>query len=200
MSCQPEVWIRPARDGDAAAMACLHQEGIGEGFLSTLGHSFLARLYRRVVRSPGGFGFVAGSNTEVEGFIAGTEAVGRLYREFLVRDGVMAVLGSLPELLRGWRRARETLSYGRKESGRHDLPAAELLAVAVSPALQGRGVGRRLVEEFVAELGCRGVNSAKVVVGADNGPALALYKKCGFRAAARRELHRGTASEVLVWP
>jgi hypothetical protein len=43
------------------------------------------------------------------------------------------------------------------------------------------------------------VPAAKVVTGASNGAAIALYEACGFVVADRVEVHDGVASVALVW-
>ena len=179
-----------------AAAARLHSEQIGEGFLSSLGPRFLARLYRRVVRWPRSFLLVAEEDGVVVGHAAATEDVGQLYRQFLRHDGLVAGVVAAPRLLLRWRTALETLRY---PGGHDDLPPAELLAVAVSSDFRGRGIGKALVTAANDELARRGVGDARVVVAAHNQPALALYRSSGYRPAATTRVHASTASEVLTW-
>jgi len=195
----PAPAIRRATDADAGRLAELHATRIGEGFLSSLGPGFLARLYRRIVRSPDGFAFVAEATPrgDVVGFAAGVMDVGRLYRTFLLRDGVPAALAAAPRLLRSWRRVIETLRYPAE--GADALPDPEVLAVAVDAGAAGHGLGRALVTAALDEFARRGAPAVRVVTGADNAPALALYARCGFVPAASIAVHEGTPSEVLVW-
>ena len=188
--------IRPGTLADAHAAARLHASAIHEGFLPTLGPAFLTRLYRRVVRHPDSFLLVADDRGAVQGFIAGTEDVGALYKSFALRDGVLAGIVAAPRVVRSWRRVWETLCY---PSGEQDLPPAELLAVAVAPSARGKGLGRELVAALQSQFERRDVKEARVTVAAHNDSAIALYKRCGFRRAARIEVHEGTPSEVLVW-
>jgi ribosomal protein S18 acetylase RimI-like enzyme len=192
------VSIRLAVEADAPRLAELHAARITEGFLPTLGPDFLTRLYRRIARSPGAFAEVttADGDPTVAGFAAAAIDTGRLYREFVRHDGVSAGLRAAPRLLRSWRRALETLRYPASAT---DLPAAEILAVAVDECAGGRGLGRALVDAATAELHARGVDRVKVVVGADNAIARRMYSACGFAVADRLELHEGAVSEVLVW-
>jgi len=190
------VIVRAGTDADASAAARLHAAAIREGFLSSLGPRFLTRLYRRMVRDPGSFVLVAEEDGAVIGHAAATESVGRLYRRFLVRDGVVAGIATAPQLLSQWRSVLETLRY---PSGNDDLPEAELLAVAVDAGPRGRGVGRALVAAAREELLRRGVSDARVVVAADNEPALRLYTSSGFRPSASIEVHAHTTSQVLTW-
>ncbi len=86
--------VRTGAAPDASAVASLHARLIAEGFLSSLGARFLTRLYRRITRSEGSFLIVAEADGSPIGFIAGSVAVGGLYRDFLWRDGVAAALSA----------------------------------------------------------------------------------------------------------
>jgi ribosomal protein S18 acetylase RimI-like enzyme len=191
--------LRPGVPSDAPALASLHASEISEGFLPTLGPAFLRRLYRRFCLHPASFVVVAEeeSSGEIVGFGAGAEDLGRVYRTFLVRDGVVAGVAAAPQLVRRWRKVLETLRY---PSATSDLPKAEVLSVAVAPAARGQGVGRALLDALVAELSRRGVPGARVVCATSNVPAVALYESAGFKEAERLEVHAGTTSTVLTWP
>jgi ribosomal protein S18 acetylase RimI-like enzyme len=181
---------------DAEALARLHAERVAEGFLPSLGLPFLTRLYRRIARSPRSCAFVVADESGIVAFAAGATSVGALYRDFIVRDGVVAGFAAAPRMLRSWRRVIETLRYPAATT---DLPAAEVLAVATSDAATGRGYGRAVVDAVTAELARRGSSSVKVTVGTENSTAIAMYERCGFRRAARVHVHDDAVSEVLVW-
>jgi len=189
--------LRAGRPDDAAAVAALHAGLITEGFLSSLGPRFLARLYRRIALGPGSFILVAEGDGAPVGFIAGAVALSRLYRTFLVRDGVAAFLSAPVRLTGALPRVLETLRHGRNGPA---TKGAELLAVAVDPAWRGRHLGQRLVAAFLDELEHRRVSDAHVVVGSDNAAAIAMYRRAGFAPAATFEMHRGTASMLLETP
>jgi ribosomal protein S18 acetylase RimI-like enzyme len=188
--------VRSARLEDARALARLHAQRISEGFLPTLGPRFLARLYRRIVRSARGCAFVVDDGGQLIAFAAGATDVSALYREFIVRDGVVAAVAAAPRLARSWRRVYETLRYPATTA---ELPRAEVLAVVTADAAAGRGLGTATVRALTAELSARGASRVKVTVGAANAPALALYRGCGFEHAAQIRVHGDTSSEVLVW-
>jgi ribosomal protein S18 acetylase RimI-like enzyme len=190
--------LRAGEAADAAACARLHVERIHEGFLARLGPRFLTRLYRRIAVDPRSFLVVAADGERIAGFVAGTEDTGALYRSFLLHDGVVAAAGALPSLAREPGKVLETLRYGRRGAG-DDLPPAELLSTAVDVHYTGRGIGSELVAVFTHALRERGVASARVVVGAGNDTAVAVYRKGGFEPVTVTEVHAGTASTVLVW-
>ncbi len=188
--------VRDANHADVATIAKLHAEQISEGFLPTLGQPFLERLYRRILKGPDTFALVAAEEDLLLGFAAGAREIGALYRRFLIHDGIIAGLRAAPKLMRSLPRVIETLRY---PSGDAELPSAEILAVAVTTVAQGQGVGRALVSEATTRLELLGANDIKVVTGADNAAALALYRACGFTTCAHLAVHAGATSEVLVW-
>jgi ribosomal protein S18 acetylase RimI-like enzyme len=220
------VHVRLGTPTDAEPAARLHASTITEGYLSSLGTRFLARLYRRAVSSPDSFLMVAESDRAVIGFVAGSLDVRALFRRFLTRDGLVVVASSPAVLLRSWPRALETMRQTKgdtaarghgprpngssgpsRDSPSRDSPSrnssgpdAELLAIAVDPDWRGHEIGGRLVERFLSEVERRGAQGAQVVVGADNGPAIALYRRAGFVAVEAFELHRGTPSLLMRRP
>ncbi|MGA2522372.1 MAG: GNAT family N-acetyltransferase [Acidimicrobiales bacterium] len=192
--------VRAGRRDDAGAAASLHASLISEGFLSSLGPRFLRRLYRRIAVAQGSFLLVAEGDGDPVGFLAGSMAVGRLYRTFVLRDGVGAVLRAPVRLLRAAPTALETLRHGRDEDeGAGGAPGAqgELLSVAVDPRWRGRQVGAHLVDAFLDEVRRRGGRSARVVVGAANAPAIAMYRRAGFTPTCTFEFHRGVPSLLM---
>lgn len=56
----------------------------------------------------------------------------------------------------------------------------ELYAVGVSPAGQGRGLGRGLVAAGLQRLAARGIRESNLYVEAENTAAVALYRSVGF--------------------
>lgn len=187
--------LRTGTAADAAAVAALHAGQIGEGFLTILGPRFLRRLYRRVAHTPDSFLLVVEDESTAVGFLAGSTNVANLYRSFILRDGAAAAFTCGGRLVRSWSRVLETLRHGTGGASH----GAELLAIAVDPAVRRRGVGTLLVKEFLAETVRRRQDAAHVVVAANNESAMALYRQAGFRAAQRFELHRGTESLQMQW-
>ncbi|TMA38577.1 MAG: GNAT family N-acetyltransferase [Deltaproteobacteria bacterium] len=59
-------------------------------------------------------------------------------------------------------------------------PVATIGPIAVDPRVQGRGIGRRLLERAI-ELGGRGVPQVRLVHESFNTEALGLYLRAGFR-------------------
>ena len=188
--------IRLAELDDAWRLADMHARRINEGFLASLGPVFLGRLYRRVVRSPRAFAMVAEENGRVVAFCAAAENVGRLYREFMVRDGIQAGVASAPRLVRSLPHVLQTLRYPATTG---ELPDAEILAVVTDTEVASKGWGSLVLHETLDELERRGCSSVKVVAGASNESALRLYGRCGFAPLQQISIHDDVQSEVLVW-
>jgi glycosyltransferase involved in cell wall biosynthesis/ribosomal protein S18 acetylase RimI-like enzyme len=195
--------IRPARVGDAGAMARLHADGMPEAFLPTLGPRFLARLYRALATDPDAVALVAEGVGGVVGFAAGVTSVGGFYRRFARAHGPAAALAAAPRLVRPGvaRRLLETVRYPAQEGdgdGNGQLPDAELLSIAVAPGFRAGGTGRALADGVLDGLAGRGVDHIKVVVGAANQGANRFYAKVGFREAGQLTVHQGTPSNVWI--
>ncbi|WP_428547083.1 GNAT family N-acetyltransferase [Profundibacter sp.] len=73
--------------------------------------------------------------------------------------------------------------------GREIAGETELLTLAVDPALQRQGHGRRLLTAFEAESRKRGATEALLEVAASNFAARSLYKLVGYRESGRRPLY-----------
>jgi ribosomal protein S18 acetylase RimI-like enzyme len=187
--------LRFAALDDAPRLADMHARRIDEGFLASLGPVFLGRLYRRVVRSPRAFAVVAEEQGHVVAFCAAAENVGRFYREFMLRDGLVAGVRSAPRLVRSLPHVLETLRY---PSTTDELPDAEILAVVTDADVASKGWGSLVVHETVHELRRRGCESVKVTAGASNEAARRLYERCGFAATQQIEVHADVQSQVFV--
>jgi glycosyltransferase involved in cell wall biosynthesis/ribosomal protein S18 acetylase RimI-like enzyme len=194
------VVVRPATAADAAAMARLHADSMPDAFLPTLGPRFLARLYRAVATDPEAVALVAEGVDGVVGFAAGVVSVGGFYRRFARGHGPAAALAAAPRLVRPGvvRRLLETVRYPTDTGGDGQLPEAELLSIAVAPALRTGGTGRALADGVLAGLAGRGVDDIKVVVGAANQGANRFYARVGFTEAGQLTVHQGTPSNVWI--
>ncbi len=76
--------------------------------------------------------------------------------------------------------------------------SADIQTIAVAPAHQGRGAGRALLAELIAEAGRRDAASLMLEVRADNEPALNLYARHGFEQLAVRRDYYGRGQDAVV--
>jgi glycosyltransferase involved in cell wall biosynthesis/ribosomal protein S18 acetylase RimI-like enzyme len=195
-SSEGEIEFRPARREDVRLIARLHIDGIDTGFLPTLGVRFLTHLYRAMIEQSGSRIIVAADAYSPIGFVAGVPDVGDFYKVFMWRHGLRAALSAIPALVKPstWRRVWETARY---DGDHHDAPA-ELLSMAVDPAYRGRGLGRRLANEFLDSLRADGIDRVKVVVAEANVVARQTYRSVGFEDLDTVEVHRGETSMVMM--
>ena len=63
---------------------------------------------------------------------------------------------------------------------------AELLLLAVAPERQGRGIGRQLLDQFIARARASGATRVHLEVR-DGNSAVAMYRGAGFAPAGRRQ-------------
>ena len=66
-------------------------------------------------------------------------------------------------------------------------PEAEIVNVAVRQDMQGRGLGRQLVESLIARLRSLDCTDIILEVRKSNAPARALYTRCGFEILGERK-------------
>lgn len=79
---------------------------------------------------------------------------------------------------------------------------AEILSIAVTRRCQGRGLARRMLDMHMRRLAALGVKALFLEVAENNGPAIALYRKAGFRDVGKRPnyypLPGGATAAALV--
>lgn len=190
--------VRLIRNGDCVEIAQLHRENIGSGFLSR-SEGLLELIYRTMVASDVAFCFVGEEDSKIVGFISGAINTGHFYREFIKKNLVKGSLLLLPKVRGGGfiRKAFETLCYPTRRKG--ELPAAELLSIAVAGGYQNRGIGRELFGTLRGEFRKRGVECFRVTVGSKLSSACRFYEKMGGFLQSGIEVHKGEESRIYTW-
>jgi len=77
------------------------------------------------------------------------------------------------------------------------VDSCELLLIAVRPDAQGRGVGRALLDQVIADAALRGAATIFLEMRESN-PASTLYSTMGFtKVGHRRDYYRGPSGEIF---
>lgn len=187
------VEVRDATDDDLLAIARLHVHAFPDSVLGRLGVEAVRRNYRWQLDGPHDTtAIVAGSDGTVEGFLFG--GVFRGSTIGFVKTQKWFLAGRVlrhPSIVAG-RIGRDRLALaGRLLSTRWTAPAPEdpagvprrsfgVLAIAVDPTAQGRGVGRALMDEARARATRTGFETMHLSVHPDNDRAIAFYRSLGW--------------------
>lgn len=75
---------------------------------------------------------------------------------------------------------------------------ADILTIGTAPRVQGRGLGRRLLEHAADTARDAGAEVLHLDVAADNEPALRLYRRHGFSELGRRAGYYAGADAILM--
>ena len=78
------------------------------------------------------------------------------------------------------------------------MDEAEMTTFAVSPEFQGRGFGKKLLEEIIHVAKKFGATSMILEVRCSNIPALHVYQKFGFRKIGRIKNYYGDGEDALT--
>lgn len=186
--------------GDLARLAELHRKAITGGFLATLGDRFLRKLYATLCSSPHAAVYVERQDQRIVGFIVGSVATGKVYREFIRSAGATAALAILPKLV-SWRvlkRVVETALYPARRQA-DDSPGAEVLNFCVASGQRGRGVGQRLFAALTEDFQERGLERLRIVTGSSQRSAQRFYESAGARPVGQTQVHKGEESLVYEY-
>ncbi len=82
--------------------------------------------------------------------------------------------------------------------GRHVLEESQILLVAVEPEWQGHGLGRRMLDDYLARARGEGATTATLEVRPSNESAQALYEGLGFATQGQRPGFYGDGEDALL--
>lgn len=77
-------------------------------------------------------------------------------------------------------------------------PDADVQTIAVSPAAQGKGVGRLLLEQLIAIAVDAHCSQLLLEVRSDNESAIAMYERFGFEAISTRRDYYATGVDARI--
>jgi len=195
---QSQMEFAKLENKHADQIAKLHIKSISTGFISSLGIDFVMALYQAIAHTKTSFGVVVEQDGQVNGFVAFTTNLNKLYKSVITKSGIKFafLLAGKIFSLKTIKKVFETLFYPNRIK-KLDLPSAELLSVVVAKDAQGKGLGAELIKRGFAECANRKIDKVKVLVGTDNKPANKLYLKCGFELVGQIENH-GIISNIYV--
>jgi GNAT superfamily N-acetyltransferase len=161
----------------------VHLQSFPSFFLTFLGPKFLTLLYQNIPDCPEGVAIVASLNGRVEGFIAGVTQQKGFYRRIIKEHKWAFAAASLGALIKRPAIAPRLIRALRKQNEVGQASAeACLMSIAVRPEMEGRGIGKQIVEAFCKALRERGVKAVCLTTDQDNNERVnRFYQKLGFR-------------------
>jgi ribosomal protein S18 acetylase RimI-like enzyme len=189
------VSITPIQDTDLSQVVDVHMRAFPDFFLTFLGPRFLKEFYGSFVVDPMGMGFVASDEEtgKILGVIVGPLKPSGYFKRLLKRRWWAFCLASMSAVLRRptaiKRLVRAVFYRGEAPSG----PEGSLLSsIAVDTDAQGRGVGKLLVQAWLAEAQEQGAATAFLTTDAiDNEATNRFYQKLGWRIESVYETPEG---------
>lgn len=184
---------------DYHKVARLHCQYINQGFLATLGPSFLALLYEAIDKDKDSVLIVKEVDGDVVGFVSGAASLRPIYIQLLRRPfSLFAALISCFLSVSKLSKVIEILLISKNNPVLTGLPRYELLTIVVDPLHQGQGYAEELFESLCGYFSAINVTSFKIIVGADLARAHAFYVKMGSVVVGEVEVHKGKDSLVYV--
>lgn len=208
------VTIEVVKTADLRQTSELHRRYLFAGIFPRMGPRFLRCYHETFAASPHGVALVARDGGVIVGFLLGTVDNAAHYRWVISERGMaLARCGVVALVVRpqvAWsfvttrfgrylRRLRRHLSWSDRMH--EPMPTAGdaggspqvaiLTHVATAEAARRGGVGRRLVEGFLAQARARGAVEARLITARD-GPAAAFYAGAGWDPIADRRAHDGS--------
>lgn len=166
------------------AVVDLHVRALPDTLNARCGPLYLAALYRALLTSEPGVGYIASYEGRVAGFVSGSLDRAQLGRDILLRLGLRHQARLAREILRHpWDLIEQAaLARAQQQMARLGHRAA-LLTIAVEPDFRQEGVGRLLTLALAQRLRLAGHASFHVDTREDNAAARRFYEALGFSFA-----------------
>ena len=180
-------------------VAQLHCEQINQGFLATLGPSFLSLLYEAIDKDKSSVLLAKEVDGKVIGFVCGAVSLHPIYKRLLYRPfSLFIALTSCFFSISKLSKIFEIFFIGKNNPILKGLPQHELLTIVVDPAHQGQGHAEDLFASLCNYFNAANVKNFKIIVGLDLARAHAFYLKMGCTVAGEMQVHKGVHSLVYV--
>ncbi|MBI9015947.1 MAG: GNAT family N-acetyltransferase [Phycisphaerae bacterium] len=172
----------------------VHVNAFPDFFLTFLGPKFLTEFYASFCTDDAGIGFVALENNKVLGAVVGPLIPDGYFKRLLKRRWWAFCLASISAVLKKpstIKRLFRAVFY-RGESPENGPKRSLLSSIAVAPDTQGKGVGKALVDAWVAETKKRGSQGCFLTTDTDNNEAVnGFYQKLGWEIEATYQTAEG---------
>ena len=178
--------IRRLQPADAAAAATLHRDRLSHSLVDRMGRGLLECYYETFAAEPQTLAFAATDNSALLGIAVGAPDGYSVYRAIARRHPLAAVAGTVRLLAAAPARGiRGLRSAAGKSPSTGPVPAIVLHVLAVRRDAEGTGVGRELLDTFLAAAREAGAAEVRVIADRDdNDRTRAFYERAGFRQAA----------------
>lgn len=199
--------VRLASEENVSQIAYLHKSGIPSGFMSSLPDKLLIKVYAQLIHSE--VVFVAIENNEVIGFISCATNLGKFYKKFAMANFLSVTIMLFPRIFSlaflkklfetitiPFRKTQSSEVFFNIETDIHQIP--ELLSIVTDNKMQGKGVGKMLLESLILFLKNKEIKHLKVVAGNELISANNFYSKNGFQLYSTVEIHKGALSNLYV--
>jgi ribosomal protein S18 acetylase RimI-like enzyme len=162
-----------------SGVVALHDTEL-DGLLAQLGPHATRAYYAACASLPSAIGFVAVTDTRVDGFVLGALSHPKLRQAVTLANPLGVAYGVFEGLIRNPSLIRHLLPFGGRE-GQYDDEAPELIYLAVAPSQRGHGIGASLVTAFSDAMRVAGQSRYELSVDADNPKAAVFYERLGFK-------------------
>lgn len=175
------AFVSPMNLSDVPDVVAVHLSAFPGFFLSGLGRRFLALFYAAALEDASGISLVSRTEDGVQGFAVGTVQPSGFYKRIISRRGVRFALAACRPMLANPKIIPRLLGAFKKTTEYKVAGSALLMSIGVAPALQGRAVGRDLMNTFLEECRRRRIKSVYLTTdGVENDRTNQFYLRMGF--------------------
>ncbi len=173
------IVCRKIQFSDVQAVAKLHLQWLNTSFTGKPGLKLLEIYYQQIVREQGAVGYVADVRGAVAGYVCGVWDTSHVKRNLLFHgNGKLAFWSLVHVFSHGFLKTISKRIF--QPSTDFQLAGYELRPLVVSPAYQGSGVARQLINQLIQDALYRNYSTIFLKTGKNNLRAQAFYTKYGF--------------------